>query len=166
MGIARPVMEQFPYAWAFFIPFILVATFTSNSRLNVIRRSITFKNQKNLLSPTITPQPKSVDIKNWLFSDGNQYVKEPGITRFHPLSGTQELRIIRTKLRSFVPANDRLPKQHPIVDVISGEERAHPLPQRRARTETSPRLLKEPTAALLDLVDEKSQHHQQEENGC
>lgn len=28
MGIARPVMEQFPYAWAFFILFILVATFT------------------------------------------------------------------------------------------------------------------------------------------
>lgn len=28
MGIARPVMENFPYAWAFFIPFILVATFT------------------------------------------------------------------------------------------------------------------------------------------
>ena len=28
MGIARPVMATFPYAWAFFIPFILVATFT------------------------------------------------------------------------------------------------------------------------------------------
>jgi len=28
MGIVRPVMESFPYAWAFFIPFILVATFT------------------------------------------------------------------------------------------------------------------------------------------
>ncbi|MBM4182140.1 MAG: ion transporter [Betaproteobacteria bacterium] len=28
MGISRPVMEQFPYAWAFFIVFILVATFT------------------------------------------------------------------------------------------------------------------------------------------
>jgi voltage-gated sodium channel len=28
MGIARPVMEQFPHAWAFFVPFILVATFT------------------------------------------------------------------------------------------------------------------------------------------
>jgi len=28
MGIARPVMETFPYAWAFFIPFILIATFT------------------------------------------------------------------------------------------------------------------------------------------
>lgn len=28
MGIARPVMESFPYAWAVFVPFILVATFT------------------------------------------------------------------------------------------------------------------------------------------
>jgi len=28
MGIARPVMETSPYAWAFFVPFILVATFT------------------------------------------------------------------------------------------------------------------------------------------
>lgn len=28
MGISRPVMEEFPYAWAFFIPFILIATFT------------------------------------------------------------------------------------------------------------------------------------------
>lgn len=28
MGISRPVMQQFPYAWAFFVPFILVATFT------------------------------------------------------------------------------------------------------------------------------------------
>ena len=28
MGIVRPVMEQHPLAWTFFIPFILVATFT------------------------------------------------------------------------------------------------------------------------------------------
>jgi len=28
MGIARPVMETHPYAWIFFVPFILVATFT------------------------------------------------------------------------------------------------------------------------------------------
>lgn len=27
-GIARPVMEQFPHAWLFFVVFILVATFT------------------------------------------------------------------------------------------------------------------------------------------
>ena len=28
MGISRPVMEEHPCAWAFFVPFILVATFT------------------------------------------------------------------------------------------------------------------------------------------
>ena len=27
MGIVRPVMDEYPYAWAFFIPFILVTTF-------------------------------------------------------------------------------------------------------------------------------------------
>lgn len=28
MGIVRPVMDMYPYAWVFFIPFILMATFT------------------------------------------------------------------------------------------------------------------------------------------
>jgi voltage-gated sodium channel len=28
MGIVRPVMESFPWAWAFFVPFIVIATFT------------------------------------------------------------------------------------------------------------------------------------------
>jgi len=28
MGIVRPVMEVYPFAWAFFIPFIFIATFT------------------------------------------------------------------------------------------------------------------------------------------
>lgn len=28
MGIVRPVMEQYPLAWVFFVPFILIATFT------------------------------------------------------------------------------------------------------------------------------------------
>jgi voltage-gated sodium channel len=28
MGIVRPVMEVYPWAWAFFVPFILIATFT------------------------------------------------------------------------------------------------------------------------------------------
>lgn len=27
MGIVRPVMEVFPYAWAFFVPFILITSF-------------------------------------------------------------------------------------------------------------------------------------------
>jgi len=28
MGIVRPVMDTFPWAWAFFVPFIVIATFT------------------------------------------------------------------------------------------------------------------------------------------
>lgn len=28
MGIVRPVMELHPWAWAFFVPFIVIATFT------------------------------------------------------------------------------------------------------------------------------------------
>jgi voltage-gated sodium channel len=28
MGIVRPVMEQFPFAWLFFVPFILMTSFT------------------------------------------------------------------------------------------------------------------------------------------
>lgn len=28
MGIVRPVMDAFPWAWAFFIPFIAATTFT------------------------------------------------------------------------------------------------------------------------------------------
>lgn len=28
MGIVRPVMQTYPYAWLFFVPFILIATFT------------------------------------------------------------------------------------------------------------------------------------------
>jgi voltage-gated sodium channel len=27
MGIVRPVMEAYPYAWAFFVPFIVITTF-------------------------------------------------------------------------------------------------------------------------------------------
>jgi voltage-gated sodium channel len=29
MGISRPVMKEFPYAWLFFVPFILIATYTA-----------------------------------------------------------------------------------------------------------------------------------------
>ena len=28
MGIVRPVMEVYGWAWAFFVPFIVIATFT------------------------------------------------------------------------------------------------------------------------------------------
>jgi len=41
MGIVRPVMEQHPHAWLFFVPFILIATFTMlNLFIGVIVSSI------------------------------------------------------------------------------------------------------------------------------
>lgn len=41
MGIVRPVMEVYPYAWLFFVPFILVTTFaTLNLLIGVIVNSM------------------------------------------------------------------------------------------------------------------------------
>jgi len=39
----------------------------SNSRSNIIRYSINFKNQKKLLSRTVTSRPKSIDIQVDIF---------------------------------------------------------------------------------------------------
>lgn len=49
MGIVRPVMEQFPYAWIFFIPFIMVTTFmVLNLFIGIIVDAIaTVKEQDN-----------------------------------------------------------------------------------------------------------------------
>ena len=49
MGVVRPVMEQFPYAWIFFIPFIAVTTFTVlNLFIGIIVDAIaTVKEQDN-----------------------------------------------------------------------------------------------------------------------
>ena len=41
MGIVRPVMEAYPYAWAFFVPFILLTTFAAlNLLIGVIVNSM------------------------------------------------------------------------------------------------------------------------------
>jgi voltage-gated sodium channel len=54
MGIARPVMEQFPYAWAFFVPFILVVTFTMlNLFVAVIVSAMQSFNEKEEQQQTI-----------------------------------------------------------------------------------------------------------------
>jgi voltage-gated sodium channel len=51
MGISRPVMEQYPYAWAFFVPFILIATFTMlNLFIAIIVNTMqTFTDQEHAL---------------------------------------------------------------------------------------------------------------------
>ncbi len=50
MGIVRPVMEEFPYAWIFFIPFIMVTTFmVLNLFIGIIVDAIaTVKEQDNV----------------------------------------------------------------------------------------------------------------------
>ena len=66
MGIARPVLEQFPYAYLFFIPFILLATFTMLNLfiaiiVNAMQSLQAAEEARNM--PTILPlvQVKSMD---------------------------------------------------------------------------------------------------------
>lgn len=48
-GVARPVMEQFPYAWVFFVLFILIATFiVVNLFIAVIVDSLTSTAEQNI----------------------------------------------------------------------------------------------------------------------
>jgi voltage-gated sodium channel len=56
MGIVRPVMEVHPMAWAFFVPFIIIATFTI---LNLFIGIIVSTMQELALSP----EPGAVDPK-------------------------------------------------------------------------------------------------------
>ncbi|RVU35721.1 ion transporter [Rheinheimera riviphila] len=58
MGISRPVMEVFPYAWLFFIPFILVATFTMlNLFIAIIVNTMqTFSDEEHALERALDKQ--------------------------------------------------------------------------------------------------------------
>jgi voltage-gated sodium channel len=51
MGIVRPVMETHPWAFAFFVPFIIIATFTI---LNLFIGIIVSTMQELSLTPEIT----------------------------------------------------------------------------------------------------------------
>ncbi len=60
MGIVRPVMEVFPWAWAFFVPFIVVATFTIlNLFIGIIVS--TMQELSELPDPTVT-QSETMEI--------------------------------------------------------------------------------------------------------
>jgi voltage-gated sodium channel len=52
MGIVRPVMESHPWAWAFFVPFIIIATFTI---LNLFIGIIVSTMQELSVLPEATP---------------------------------------------------------------------------------------------------------------
>jgi len=64
MGIARPVMEKVPYAWAFFITFILLATFTMlNLFIAIIVNAMqTFQESEHQATPeTVTGAGQSIE---------------------------------------------------------------------------------------------------------
>ncbi len=65
MGISRPVMETFPYAWAFFIPFILVATFTMlNLFIGIIVNAMqTVEGHDQTPAETIAGIPHEPDLR-------------------------------------------------------------------------------------------------------
>ena len=54
MGIVRPVMESHPWAWAFFVPFIIIATFTI---LNLFIGIIVSTMQELSMLPEHSPEP-------------------------------------------------------------------------------------------------------------
>jgi voltage-gated sodium channel len=58
MGIVRPVMETYPYAWAFFIPFILIATFTIlNLFIAIIVSAMQSYTESEHAEEPVTPTP-------------------------------------------------------------------------------------------------------------
>jgi voltage-gated sodium channel len=63
MGIVRPVMEQHPAAWAFFVPFIVIATFTI---LNLFIGIIVSTMQELSTAPDlhIPPQELAIIVAN------------------------------------------------------------------------------------------------------
>jgi voltage-gated sodium channel len=67
MGIVRPVMEVHPFAWAFFVPFIIIATFTI---LNLFIGIIVSTMQELALTPELgATDPKVIDLLNRIDND-------------------------------------------------------------------------------------------------
>ncbi len=49
MGIVRPVMEKYPYAWAFFVPYIIVTTFAAlNLFIGIVVNAMQSEHEKAL----------------------------------------------------------------------------------------------------------------------
>ncbi len=67
MGIVRPVMEQFPWAWAFFVPFIVIATFTI---LNLFIGIIVSTMQELSMKPDVVfPPSPALELLNGIEKD-------------------------------------------------------------------------------------------------
>lgn len=67
MGIVRPVMESHPWAWAYFVPFIMIATFTI---LNLFIGIIVSTMQELSLAPDNSQlNPEAVELLERIDSD-------------------------------------------------------------------------------------------------
>ncbi len=80
MGIARPVIEVYPYAWLYFIPFILIATFTM---LNLFI-AIIVNTMQTLHEATLEAEEETI----------KQVVHEEGV------AVEDEIRALRNEIRS------------------------------------------------------------------
>ena len=63
MGIARPVMAQYPHAWLFFVLFILVATFTMlNLFIAIIVNAMQSVNEDDRRAAATPPPAPAIDV--------------------------------------------------------------------------------------------------------
>ncbi len=64
MGIARPVMAQYPHAWLFFVLFILVATFTMlNLFIAIIVNAMQGVNEDDRRAAATPPPAPAIDVE-------------------------------------------------------------------------------------------------------
>ena len=64
MGIARPVMAQYPHAWLFFVLFILVATFTMlNLFIAIIVNAMQSVNEDDRRAAATPPPAPAIDVE-------------------------------------------------------------------------------------------------------
>lgn len=67
MGIVRPVMESHPFAWAFFVPFIILATFTIlNLFIGII---VSTMQELSVLPEPGAPNPETYEILTRIETD-------------------------------------------------------------------------------------------------
>lgn len=90
MGIARPVMTLYPYAWLFFVPFILIATFTMlNLFIAIIVNTMQEMQAKALAA-------EATEIEATVHADSGRVLRELALLR-------QELRALGERLPPGAP---------------------------------------------------------------
>lgn len=70
MGIVRPVMETYPWAWAFFVPFIIIATFTIlNLFIGIIVSTMQELSMESSLQDFVEQEPDPAALLNRMEKD-------------------------------------------------------------------------------------------------